>query len=291
MNTVNNAGSTNDPSTQNVRIRRAPITWSELNGFTADGAYREICDKMVSSAMAEPPTVIYPIPDGLTAIESVLKDLGAGKIRRAQANAERDGVSCLLMVTDEENVDPQHPLELVQSHCTTEVPAHGDDSRHGIQTHTSPYFEEPMYIRVQKVNHGSPAKEFDTRSSHLKMGQRIHRSRFLLFTGVEPSGDLHNTSVGDGWDSFAWLQAELLSEALTLNGVFTRETNRQAAQLNILKRSVDQEGFDSLMTGFGQATFWESIEQLRLVEVVVGGNHRRYARTEDRTVTVCVDWH
>lgn len=266
VNLVNNAGSTNDPSTQNVRIRRMPITWSELNGFTADGAYREICDKMVSSAMAEPPTVIYPDPDGLTAIESVVKDLGAwSKIRRAQANAERDGVSCLLMVTDEENVDLAEPLTdlskvvaLQRFRRTEMIPDTWNTD------YTSLYFNQPMYIRVQKVNHGSPAKEREARSAYLKMGQRIHRSRFLLFTGVEPSGDLHNTSVGDGWDSFAWPQAELLSEALTLNGVLLRETNRQAAQLNILRRSVESDGFDSLMTGLGQSTFWDNIEQLRL---------------------------
>jgi len=266
VNLVNNAGSTNDPSTQNVRIRRMPITWSELNGFTADGAYREICDKMVSSALAESPTVIYPDPDGLLQIETVIKGLGAwSKIRRAQSNAERDGVSCLLMVTDEVDVDLSTPLTdltkvvALQRFRRTEMTPDTWDT-----DYTSLYFNEPMYIRVQKVNHGSPAKERDTRSAYLKMGQRIHRSRFLLFTGVEPSGDLHNTTIGDGWDSFAWPQAELLSEALTLNGVLMRETIRQAAQLNLLTRSVDKEGVDSLMTGFGQKTFWDEAETLRL---------------------------
>lgn len=266
VNLVNNAGSTNDPSTQNVRIRRAPLTWSELNGYSADGAYREICDKMASSAMAESPTVIYPDPDGLTQIETVIKGLGAwSKIRRAQSNAERDGVSCLLMVTDEEDVDLTSPLTdltkvvaLQRFRRTEMLPDTWDTD------YTSPYFNEPMFIRVQKVNHGSPAKERETRSAYLKMGQKIHRSRFLLFTGVEPSGDLHNTQIGDGWDSFAWPQAELLSEALTLNGVLMRETSRQAAQLNILTRSVDKDGLDPLLTGFGQETFWDKAEELRL---------------------------
>lgn len=266
VNLVNNAGSTNDPSTQNVRIRRMPITWSELNGFTADGAYREICDKMVSSALAESPTVIYPDPDGLTQIETVIKGLGAwSKLRRAQSNAERDGVCCLLMVTDEVNVDLSSPLTdltkvvALQRFRRTEMTPDTWDT-----DYTSPYFNEPMFIRVQKVNHGSPATKTETRSAYLKAGQKIHRSRLLLFTGVEPSGDLHNTTIGDGWDSFAWPQAELLSEALTLNGVLMRETSRQAAQLNILTRSVDKDGMDPLLTGFGQETFWDKAEELRL---------------------------
>ncbi len=196
VNLVNNAGSTNDPSTQNVRIRRAPITWSELNGFTADGAYREICDKMVSSALAEAPTVIYPDPDGLTQIETVVKGLGAwSKIRRAQSNAERDGVSCLLMVTDEEDVDLSSPLTdltkvvALQRFRRTEMTPDTWDT-----DYTSLYFNEPMFIRVQKVNHGSPAKERDTRYASRGVPTRE-------VGGVYPStvtSDLCFVGVGQG---------------------------------------------------------------------------------------------